>query len=101
MFTYSYTFCTIVHLGGYYISEMQYKVVFHSFNYFSSCSHSWFINIIYFCLYYNDWTTFAEQIINYLNEIVISCVNIKATDFISLQDVTGIMSRDPTLVLET
>ena len=34
MLTYSYTFCTLIHLGESYFSEMQYKVVFSFYNYF-------------------------------------------------------------------
>ena len=32
-----------------------------------------------FGLYYNDWATYAEQVANYLNEIITCSVNINST----------------------
>ena len=78
MLTYSFTFCTLVHLGEFYFSEMQYTVVFSFYNYFSIMSSSMVYLKISFGLYHNDWTTFAEQVVNYLNKIINCSVNINS-----------------------
>ena len=71
MLTYFYTFCTLIHLGEFYLSEMQYTVGFLFTTIFQSCRQLWLNNKKKLGLYYNHWTTFAEQVVNYMNKIII------------------------------